>query len=209
MSRNAGRAVVASCTLVVVVGVGVIYTAFLGDRVAAQAIPDVGKFRAGSELGEERAGFSGRHRLFLFVTPSSPEWDALTSCLQSPEVVGKMDNFAGILIDPTSERNVEPILRKRDGLQVVIRGLNGEFFGGLRSGFTCDDLATLLDSVNAFAPFTEKSPIYSMLLDSAEPINALKRQGKVDVAAKFVELLAEFEGSDSESVKRAETELRK
>jgi hypothetical protein len=210
MSRNAGRAIAASCTLFAVVGAGiVIYTAFVGDRAVAQVIPDVGMFRAGSELGEDRAGFTGRHKLFVFVSPGSPEWPALEACLQGEAVTSRMEQYVGIFVDPVAEPEVEETLRKRDGLQVVIRALNGALLGGLKSGFSCDDLVKLLESVSLSTPFLEKSPIYARLLESSDPITALKAEGNHDVAVKYVELLKEFEGASSPAVQAAEAEMNK
>ena len=73
MSRNAGRAIGATCVLGVAAGIGLlIYSVRQGAVPRREAMPDVGKFRAGSALGEERAGFSGRPQVLVFATSLGP-----------------------------------------------------------------------------------------------------------------------------------------
>jgi hypothetical protein len=68
MSRTAKRGFVAFFFLSVLLGLAlsVAFVRGAGGAAKAQALPDVGKFRVGSALGEERAGFSGRAK------PSGP-----------------------------------------------------------------------------------------------------------------------------------------
>jgi hypothetical protein len=211
MSRKTGRAIVASCALGAVAGAGIlIYTiAAGGGGAAAQALSDVGRFRVGSRLGEERAGFSGRPMVIVFASTSLPEWGTISSCLQGAEVDGFMDHFTGVLVEDAVEPEVEAVARTRDKLRVVVRGLNGAFLGGLPEEFTCADLVALLDAIKKTVPFVEKSPIYARLLESAEPVAILKEEGKGSDAQRYVDLLRDFEGAGSAAVQAAEAELRK
>lgn len=210
MSRKAGRAIAASCVLGVAAGAGIlIYSIASGGGVAAQEMPDVGKFRVGSQLGEERAGFSGRPMVFVFTSAASPEWATISSCLQGADVEAFMDQFTGVLVDEALELDTEAVPRTRDKLRVVVRGLNGAFLGGLSEGFRCADLVALLDAIKKTVPFVEKSPIYARLLESAEPVAVLKVEGKGAEAQRYVELLREFEGAGSPAVQAADAELNK
>jgi len=209
MSRKTGRAIVASCALGAVAGAGIlIYTIVAGGGgAAAQALPDAGKFRVGSQLGEERAGFSGRPMVMVFT--SAIDSAAISACLLSPDVEALMGDFTGVLVEEAAEPDVESVLRARDDFQVVVRALNGSLLGGLRRGFTCADLAALLENVRKGITFIEKSPIYARLLESTEPIDVLKTEGKVAEAARYVELLKEFEGEGSAVAQAAEGALGK
>src|SRR6267143_1594648 len=75
MNSKAGRTIVALCALSALAGL--VTYAFLGSsRVTAQALPDAGKFKVGSALGEERAGFSGRAKVQVFTSSADPNWSA-------------------------------------------------------------------------------------------------------------------------------------
>jgi hypothetical protein len=210
MSRKTGRAIVASCALGVVAGAGIlIYTISARGGAAAQELSGAGKFRVGSQLGEERAGFSGRPMLMVFTSASSRDWQSIFSCLQSPDVEAFMDHFTGVLVDEGLDPDTEAVARTRDKLGVVVRGLNGAFLGGLPQGFTCAELIALLDAMKKTVPFVEKSPIYARLLESAEPVALLKQEGRDAEAQRYVELLKDFEGTESDAVRAAEAELRR
>ena len=209
MSRNAGRAIAASCTLGVIVGAGVlVYTAFVGDRAVAQVIPDVGKFRSGSELGEERAGFSGRAKVLVFSNAGSAEWTSVANCLQSEAVVAEIDFFTGVLVDEVAEPEVEHYLRE-NGQRVVIRGLQGQVLGLLPVGYTCDELTALLRSVREVSTTApEPSPIYVGLVERPlEVVDDLVANGRTADANRYVDLLEEFEGSASPAVQTAKGRL--
>jgi hypothetical protein len=179
-----------------------------GGGAAAQAMPDVGRFKAGSELGMERAGFSGRAMVQVFAQAGTPEWTGISECLASAEVEAEMHFFTGVLVDEAVEPNVESVLRERDGLRVVVRGLNGAVLGGLPVGFTCAELASLLRSVRQRTiAQPEPSPIYANLLESAAPITDLIQRGEAGRAAKFVDFLKEIEGATSQAVRSAEAVL--
>jgi hypothetical protein len=209
MSRKTGRAIAASCVLGAVVGVGIlIYGVAPGGGIAAQVLPDVGSFKAGSELGMERAGFSGRAMVQVFTQAGSPEWTAISQCLGSAEIEEEMHFFTGVLVDEKGEPGVESVFRERDGLNVVVRGLNGAFLGGLRTGFTCEELLILLRSVRRRTiAHRDLSPIYANLLESAAPITDMVQKGEGDRAARYVDLLKEFEGASSPAVRSAEAAL--
>jgi hypothetical protein len=210
MKSKSGRVIVACCVLAAVIGL-LIYTFIVkGAGAAAQALPDTGKFKVGSALGEERGGFSGRPKLQVFVTADSPEWPSLSACLQSAEVEAEMVAFTGVLIDAAAEPGVESFHRQRDGFQVLVRGMNGAFWGGLKSGFACSDLVDLLKEVRFLLAQTgeiERSPIYASLMDSPAAVDFLVKNGQESKAARFVELLREFEGANSPSVAAAEAML--
>lgn len=209
MSRKAKRGFAASFCLVFLIAV-VVY--FLrsprGTAATAQVLPDLGAFRVGSELGEERASFSGRPKVQVFATAEPAEWTALSSCLESPQVEAEMGVFTGILIDEAAEPTVEDTFRERDGLRVVVRALNGGFLGGLPQGFTCDDLVGLLRSLRQDDPSEpERSPIYANLLESPAVIDYLSEKGERARAERFVALLEEFEGATSPAVQAAKARL--
>ncbi|MBI4604743.1 MAG: hypothetical protein HY721_22505 [Planctomycetes bacterium] len=211
MSRRAKQGISVGLVLAcVALGIG-IYALIAGrGAVTAQTMPDVGRFRAGSELGAERAGFSGRAMVQVFTSAAAADWHAIAACLQDPAVTALMDpQFVGVLVDETLEPTVEEVLRARDKLAVVVRGLNGAFLGGLPAGFTCTELLELLKSLRQrlfFEP--EKSPIYANLLERPEVVvDAMVASGDLVKAAKFVAFLEELEGAASPAVVAAKARL--
>ena len=147
MSRRMKRGVFASVVLVLF-AVGAAFLLLPGRKgvAGAQALPDSGKFRAGSALGEERAGFSGRTVVQVFATAGTVEWSSIDACLKSAAIEAQMGFFTGVLVDEAAEPTVEATLRERDGLRVVVRDLSGAYLGGLAAGFSCEDLAAPLES---------------------------------------------------------------
>src|SRR5687767_9457694 len=126
MSRRAKRGFAASFCLVFLIALGVYFLRSpRGTAATAQALPDLGAFRVGSALGEERAGFSGRTKVQVFATAESAEWTVISSCLQSAEITNEMYFFTAVLIDEAAEPEVEQVFRERDSLRVVVRSLNG------------------------------------------------------------------------------------
>ena len=210
MSQRAKRGFLAFFFLSILLGLAV-SVAFVGGggrKARAQALPDVGKFRVGSALGEERAGFSGRAKVLVFTTPDSPDWTALSQCLQSGDVLAQMDFFTGVLVDERAEPDVEAVLRSRDGLGVVVRALNGGFLGGLASGFSCKDFAALLSSIRlAVTSPPEKSPLYANLLERTAPIDDMLQNGERAKAEKFAGFLEELEGASSPAVQAVKAKL--
>jgi hypothetical protein len=171
-------------------------------------MPDVGKFRVGSQLGEERAGFSGRAMVQVFAQAGTVEWTAISECLASPEVEAEMYFFTGVLVDEALEPNVERLHREVDNLRVVVRGLNGAYLGGLPAGFTCTDLVELLRWVRARSVMRPRpSPIYLSLLESSASITDLIQRGEGERAVKYAEFLKELEGASSPAVQAAEAAL--
>src|SRR5258705_9704065 len=210
MRKNSGRIIAACCVLVALAGVLAYTFIFRTPRAAAQAVVDVGNFKVGSALGEERAGFSGRPKVQVFVTANDPNWPTISACLQSPDVEAEMGSFVGVLVDTQAESDVETAYRQRHALQVVVRGLDGAFLGGLPSGFTCADLIGLLRTVRASRPGeSEKSPVYASLLESSGAIDYMVQNGERVQASHFVDLLRDFEGSKSQAVKAAEAALNR
>ena len=154
------------------------------------------------------AGFSGLPKLMVFASPNDPGWTALQVCLVDPVLEAELSAFTPVLVDERVDFLTEATLRQRDGLRVVVRGLNGKFLGGLPVGFRCDELLALLQSIRAdttMAP--DKSPIYSVLLRTPEPIDSLLNQGERATAEKVVDFLREFEGAGSPAVAAAESRL--
>ncbi|MBI4605205.1 MAG: hypothetical protein HY721_24840 [Planctomycetes bacterium] len=211
MSQKAKRGIAAMVLVGGLVGLGVyLAVASVSPAATAQALPDTGRFRGGSELGAERAGFSGKTMVTVFTSAAAPDWPAIAACLESAEVTALMDPyFVGILVDEALEPTVEEVLRTRDGLRLVVRGLNGAFLGGLPAGFTCAELVELLKSLRQrifFEP--EKSPIYANLLERPEAVvDAMALQGEAVKAAKFVAFLEELEGAASPAVLAAKARL--
>jgi hypothetical protein len=118
------------------------------------------------------------------------------------------DYFVGVLVDEALEPDFEIALRTENSLGVIVRGLNGAFLGWLPVGFRCQDLVLLLGAVRQATTSTpEKSPIYLWLLESPAPVDDLVRKGQADLAARYVDLLAEFEGEGSPAVQAAEARL--
>jgi hypothetical protein len=168
----------------------------------------VGKFKVGSAVGMERAGFSGRAMVQVFTTADDPNWPTISSCLQNTEVEAEMASFVGVLVDARAEPSVESRFRGKHGLQLILRGVNGAFLGGLKTGFQCGDLIALLRAIRAsMNPEIEKSPIYTSLMLSPDAIDYFKSRGQTAKAAKFVELLKEFEGDSSPAVQAAQARL--
>lgn len=179
-----------------------------GAAAPAQVVSDVGKFRVGSVFGEERAGFSGRALLEVFVSPNLSDWPEVAACLQSPGVEAELGFFTPILIDEQAEPKVKVVFRERDGLRVVVRSISGGFLGGLPAGFSCDDLVGLLRSIRELSKAEpRKSPIYSVLLQSPAVIDDLIANKERAKAARFVELFRELEGPSSPAVTAAEARL--
>jgi hypothetical protein len=210
MKSKSGRVIVACGVLAAVTGLLIYAFIAKGAGAAAQALPDTGRFKVGSTLGEERAGFSGRPKVQVFASAGSPDWPAISTCLQSAELEAEMGSFVGVLVDAGLEPQVEAAERQRDGLQVVVRSLGGGFLGGLRAGFTCAELVNLLRVIRANSnPEVEKSPAYASLLDSPDLVDYLEAQGKGGDAAKFVDFLKEFEGASSPAAVAAESRLNR
>jgi hypothetical protein len=209
MNGKTGRFVVACCVLFAVAG-GVAFMILRtgGVRAAPQALADVGRLRVGSALGEERAGFSGRPKVLVFTSATDPQWSAIQACLLSLSAEAELSSFTPVLVDETLDADEERVLRERDGLRVVVRGLNGKFWGGLPAGFRCEELLALLHSIRTeMIQLPEKSPIYARLLESTEPIDWLIQEGQLARAQKFVEFLAEFEGTGSPACTAAQARL--
>ncbi len=214
MNSKSGRIIVASCVLLGLAGC-VAYALIPGGAgggagagAGAQALSDVGKFKVGSAVGEERAGFSGRSKVQIFTSSGDPNLPAISACLQSAEVEAEMEFFVGVLVDGAQEPQVEAMHREHNGLQVIVRGLNGAFLGGLPSGSTCQDLVKLLQGIRASSTREIiKSPIYNSLLLSAEAVDSLNQSGQAERAARFVNLLKEFEGAESPAVTAAESRV--
>jgi hypothetical protein len=210
MNTKSGRIIFACFAAAALVGL-VTYGVLVprsGVGAAAQALSDVGKFKVGSALGMERAGFSGRPMVQVFTTADDPNWPAISACLQSAEVEAEMGAFVGVLVDARAEPEVESAFRRKHGLQLIVRGLNGAFLGGLKTGFQCPDLVGLLKTIRAgLNPEIEKSPIYTSLMLSPDAIDYYKAQSQNAKAARFVELLKEFEGEGSAAVQAAEARL--
>lgn len=204
MHGTSGRVILACCILCAVVGC----LAFLLFRTDTEAqseepapavsiLPEIGKFRVGAELGRQRAGFCGNPMLQIFTHAGDPNFAAVQACLLSAAVTDELDLFTPILVDEDVDTDCEKRIRDRDGLGVVVRGLNGKFLGGLPHGFACQDLTDLLQSIRRhMIRKPEKSPVYARLLDApAETIDWLKQKGSHDKAARCVEFLGEFEGA--------------
>jgi hypothetical protein len=209
MNTKTGRVVVACCVFSTLAGLGGFLALRTGGVGASQqAIEDVGLFRVGAMLGEERAGFSGLPKLQVFADAADPGWASLQACLTAPGLQEALAGFTPVLIDERADLETEKVLRERDGARVVARGLNGKVLGALPAGFTCADLLDLLIEIQANTlQSPEKSPIYARLLETTEPIDVLVSQGQAERAAKFVEFLAEFEGAQSPAVMAAEARL--
>ena len=164
---------------------------------AVSSLAPIGEFRVGATLGRARAGFSGKPLLQVFTHAGDPNSAATQACLLSAAVIGELDLFTPILVDEDIDTDCEKRIRDRDGLGVVVRGLNGKFLGGLSHGFSCDALTDLLQSIRRhMIRKPEKSPIYARLLDDpAATIDWLTQRGEPERAARYVEFLGEFEGA--------------
>lgn len=216
VNSKSGRIIAASCVLLGLAGC-VAYVLVPGGvgggggGAGAQAISDAGKFKVGSALGQERAGFSGRAMVQIFTWADDPNWPAISACLRSPEVEAEMASFTGIIVDAQAEPEVESIGKRQDGVRVIVRRLNGELLRGLPAGFSCADLVHLLNYIRQSRSLDmERSPIYASLMESPEAVvDDLKGKGEAVQAARFVELLKEFEGAQSPAVLAAETQLNR
>jgi hypothetical protein len=210
MSRNGKRGFLAFffMSILLALAVSVAFVGGAGGAAKAQALPDVGKFRVGSALGEERCGFSGRAKVSVFASFNSPAWSSISECLQSAAIESEMDFFTGVLVDEAAEPDVEAVYRERDGLRVIVRGIGGGFLGCLPAGFTCQELVDLLRLVRASATSApEKSPIYVNLLESTAVLDDLVARGEAAKAERYVALLEEFEGSSSPAVQAARAKV--
>lgn len=190
--------------------VGLLAT-LLATAVGAEDIPglpDVGKFRVGSVLGEERAGFSGSPKVQVFTNFGDPDWPAIAFCLEDPRVQVEMEAFTGVLVNDILEPNVEREFREGNGLQVIVRALNGGFLGALHRGFSCDELVDLLAAIRASSSEPEKSPIYALLVDTPAVIDTVIDVDGCDRAARFVAFLTEFEGAASPTTVQVDTLFR-
>jgi hypothetical protein len=169
---------------------------------------DAGRFRAGAQLGEDRAGFSGRHKVMVFANPDLPGWAELEACLRNAAVEAELGVFTPVLVDERSDLETEAGLRARHGLGLVARSLSGKLLGVLPRGFSCADLVALLRHFQVENPVPpEKSPLYARLLESPQPIDDLIQRGERARAEKVVEMLREFEGAASLAVAAAEARL--
>ncbi len=213
MNSKTGKIAILCC-FVALIGVVVAAYAVLGigrsavsQDQAIQILTGAGSFKVGSALGEERGGFSGRPMVQVFVSADEKDWPVVSAALQSPEVEAEMGSFTGVLIDPKVEPQIEEGYRGQ-GIQALVRGLDGSFLGALPPGFGAINLAKLLNRirVGSFRAI-EKSPIYASLLRSPDAIDSLKAKGEIEKARRFVELLKELEGADSPAVLEAEARL--
>lgn len=180
-----------------------------GAAPVPQAIGDIGRFRVGSVLGEERAGFAGRSKLLVFSSAMSPTYAETAACLTTTEVEAELDFFTPILVDEAIEPDVEADLRQRDGIGVLVQGLQGQVLGTLPVGFSCRDLVALLKRVRAAATRPpELSPIYANLLERpVAVVDDMVSRGEGERASRLVDHLREFEGATSPAVAAAESRL--
>lgn len=137
--------------------------------------------------------------------PAAPEAKDLRALLESAEVVALRHRFVGALIDVATEPKVEVELRSA-GVGGILRSLSGEVLVLLPVGFGANELSQVLARVETLRE-AEKSPIYAGLLEGTSAIDGLLAESKLDEALKFVGLLEEFEGSESEAVRAAKTRL--
>jgi hypothetical protein len=170
----------------------------------------VGLFRLGSRLGEDRAGFFGRPKFQVFADTSDRALPALEACLKSPEVEAVLGKFTPVLIDASGpeESGAEAELRSA-GFQVVLRGLDGGFLGGLEAGRSCGELVDLLAAAGASLPQPQESPICTLLRQHPEAIDDVVRLGGRAEAVKYVELLKEVEGESSDTVAAIQARLER
>jgi hypothetical protein len=212
MSQRTKRYLTAFTLLVAIAG-GLAGFFFVGERKAPagavqQVLSDVGRFRVGAELGQERAGFSGLPLLYVFANPDDPNWGNVQACLQDFAIVEELASFTPILVDARTDTETEIALRER-GFQMVVRRLSGKVMGMLPVGFECAELLELLQLIPSQMIVTpQKSPIYARLLESPDVIDAMLQQGERNQAEKFVGFLREFEGEASPAVQAAEARLR-
>ncbi len=209
MSGRTKRGLVVSALLAIFGGCAAYgLLASRSGAATAQAVTDIGKFRVGSTLGEERTGFSGRTKVTIFA--GGPDSATLATCLRNEAIESQMDFFTGVLVDENAEPEVEADLRAQ-GLRVVVRGLQGQVLGLLHEGYTCDDFVALLRQVRAASTrAAEKSPIYVNLLERpAEVVDYMVERGQGTDVARYVQHLEEFEGSASPAVQAAKARALK
>jgi hypothetical protein len=206
------------------------------EAAGEAAVTQVAGFPWGRAQAEERAGFSGRPLFLVFARggppvaaeanaadegnlpedaaapeaspealPAVPEAKDLRALLESAEVVALRHRFVGALIDVATEPKVEVELRSA-GVGGILRSLSGEVLGLLPVGFGANELTQVLARLENLRE-AEKSPIYAGLLESTSAIDGLLAESKLDEALKFVGLLEEFEGAESEAVRAAKTRL--
>jgi hypothetical protein len=207
MHTRTGKVLLAVSGLVVCGGVAAFLT--LGGSAQTAALSDVGRFRAGSALGERRAGFSGRPKVQVFADRSARDWPGLEACLKSPEVGALLDRFTPVLADASdpAEAGAEADLRAA-GFQVVVRGLDGGFLGGLGAGHDCAALVGLLAAVRDGLPAEPKeSPMCTLLRERPEVVDEMLRQGNRAEAEECLELLRELDGEGSGVVAAVEARL--
>ena len=166
------------------------------------ALGDLGAFRVGAALGEERAAFSGFAKLTVFLDPASAERDFVEACLSDAAIAADLVAFTPILVDAsaTDDAAVEATLRTQ-GFQIVIRRMSGEFLGGLMVGFDCAELIDLLRAVRAGdSKPPARDELYRILLADPPSIDAVVAGAGFERAHLAYELLREFEGAESSIV---------
>jgi hypothetical protein len=211
MSRRA-RGYLAGLTFLLALGGG-LAGFFLGGRKAPlggaqEALSQVGRFRVGAELGEERAAFSGRPKLLVFASPEDGGWADLASCLTDPALSEDLSYFTPILVDERADLETERRLREENGLRVVARAKNGKYLGGLTAGFGCGELADLIAGIRANARLSlDRSPLYSVLVRDPSAIDAIAAESGIEAANRFADLLGELEGAGSPVVQEIEARL--
>jgi hypothetical protein len=211
MRSRTGKVLVGASVLAIAGGAVALFIG--GGGGGAQAtLSDVGRFRAGAQLGRDRAEFSARAQLLVFADPDAPGWAELEACLRDAAVEAELGAFTPVLVDARAaagaDAEAEGGLRARWGLGVVARSLSGKLLGALPLGFRCGELLGFLRQVAAENPVpAEKSPIYARLLESPEPIVDLVARGERERASKYVDFLREFEGPSSPAVIAAQAGL--
>lgn len=212
MSKRQGHVLLTSLGMIALAGAGVgaFFLGGGGQDPQASALADVGAFKVGSAVGEERAGFSGRPKVQVFISADDPTWPTLQACLASAEVQTAVAPFVGVIVDPKADPETEAILRQRGDHTVIARGLSGKLYGSLPATFTCENLTSFLNTLAASLPATpEKSPIYASLMDDQKALDGLIQAGAGEKANRFVELLEEFEGASNVKVLAAKAKLGK
>jgi len=179
------------------------------EPAAPVVLPDIGAFRVGSALGDERAGFSGMPSVFVFASAHDASWPELRECLETAESAGALAGYTPVLVDSADpfEDHVEPKLRA-NGAQVVIRNRQGRFLGALQAGFECADFVALLAAAKGMTTIPpQPSPLRTFLRQ--EPIagidSILARDGR-ERAERVAALFREFDG-DTGAVRAAEARL--
>lgn len=115
MSKRARQGITLS--LIVALGVGVaVYVASPGRTAArVQEIADVGVFRVGYDRGLERASFTGRAMVQVFVPATEPSvLEALSTILADGKVTSNMATFTGVIVPvPPEEHHSDAELETR------------------------------------------------------------------------------------------------